>query len=210
MFKSFNKSDAEGRKSRKAAVAHIIQGGGILGPFQGLDRDTCFLCSVVPFLTWPITLSEWPCLMSMLHEIVYVTQENTMASSPRSGLFFFFSWLREPEPHSPTGKKFSSVSQSCPILCDPMDCSTPGFPVHHQLWNYSNSYPSSQWCHPTISFSVIPMSSCLQSFPASGFFPMSLIFTSGGQSIGVQVSASVLPMSTQDWFPLGWTGWISL
>ena len=72
----------------------------------------------------------------------------------------------------------------------------------------SNSCPFSQWCHPTISFSVIPFSSCLQFFPASESFPMSQLFASGGQSIGV--SASVLPMNIQGWSPLGWTGWISL
>ena len=75
---------------------------------------------------------------------------------------------------------------------------------------YSNSCPLSQWCHPTISSSVIPFSSCLQSFPASGSFPMSWFFTSGGQSTGVPASASVLPMNSQGWFPLEWTGWISL
>ena len=74
----------------------------------------------------------------------------------------------------------------------------------------SNSCPSSQWCHPTISSSIISFSSYLQSFPASASFPMSQFFTSGGQSIGVSASASVLPMNIQDWFPLGWTGWISL
>ena len=74
----------------------------------------------------------------------------------------------------------------------------------------SNSRPSSRWCHPTISSSVIPFSSCLQSFPASGSFQISQLFTSGGQSIGVSASAWVLPMNIQDWFPLGWTGWISL
>ena len=74
----------------------------------------------------------------------------------------------------------------------------------------SNSRPLSQWCHPTISPSVIPFSSPLQFFPALGSFPMSQFFTSGGQSIGVSASASVLPMNTQDWSPLGWTGWISL
>ena len=74
----------------------------------------------------------------------------------------------------------------------------------------SNSCPSSQWCHPTISSSVVPFSSCLQSFPASGSFPMSQFFASGGQSIEVSASASVLPMNIYDWFPLGWTGWISL
>ena len=75
---------------------------------------------------------------------------------------------------------------------------------------YPSSYALSRWCHPTISSSVIPFSSCLQSFPASESFSMSHFFSSGGQSIGVSASASVLPMNIQDWFPLGWTGWISL
>ena len=75
---------------------------------------------------------------------------------------------------------------------------------------HSNSCPLSQWCHPTISSSVVACSSCLQSFPASGSFQMSQLFTWGGQSIGVSASKSVLPMNTQDWSPLGWTGWISL
>ena len=74
---------------------------------------------------------------------------------------------------------------------------------------YSNSCPLSRWCHPTISSSVGPLS-CLQSFSASESFQMRQLFTSGGQSIGVSASTSVLPMNTQDWFPLGWTGWISL
>ena len=75
---------------------------------------------------------------------------------------------------------------------------------------YPNSCPSSRWCHPTISSSMIPFSSCLQSFPVSGSFPKSQFFASGSQRIGVSASASVLPMNIQDWFPLGWTGWISL
>ena len=75
---------------------------------------------------------------------------------------------------------------------------------------YSNSFPSSQWCHPTISSSVVPFSSHLQSFPASGSFPMSQFFISGGQSFGVSASTSVLPMSIQHWFPLGLTGFICL
>ena len=75
---------------------------------------------------------------------------------------------------------------------------------------YSNSCPSSWWCQPAISSSVIPFSSCPQSLPASGSFPMSQLFAWGGQSTGISVSASVLPMNTQDWSPLGWTGWISL
>ena len=75
---------------------------------------------------------------------------------------------------------------------------------------HSDSRPSTQWCHPAISSSVVAFSSCPQSFPASGSFPMSQLFAWGGQSIGVAASASVLPMNTQDWSPLGWTGWISL
>ena len=107
--------------------------------------------------------------------------------------------------------QFSSAAQLCPTLCDPMDlqharppCPSPTFGV------YSNSCPLSQWCHPTISSSFVPFSSHLQSFPASGAFPMSQFFTSGGQSIGVSASASVLPVNIQDWFPLGWPSWVSL
>ena len=75
---------------------------------------------------------------------------------------------------------------------------------------HPNPCPSSQWCHPTISSSAVPSSSCPQFFPASGSFQMSQLFTSGGQSIGVSASVSVLPMNTKDWSPSGWTGWISL
>ena len=83
-------------------------------------------------------------------------------------------------------------------------CPSPTAGVH------PNPCPLSRWCHPTISSSVVPFFSCPQSFPASGPFPMSQLFIWGGQSIGVSASASVLPMNTQDWSPLGWTGWISL
>ena len=75
---------------------------------------------------------------------------------------------------------------------------------------YPNPCPLSWWCHPTISSSVVPFSSCLQSFPASGFFQMSQLFSAGGQSIRVSASTSIPPMNTQDWSPLGWAGWISL
>ena len=75
---------------------------------------------------------------------------------------------------------------------------------------YSHSCPLSWWCHPTISSSVVPFSSCLQSFPASRSFPINQFFASGGQSTEVSASESVLPMNIQDWSPLGWTGWISL
>ena len=105
---------------------------------------------------------------------------------------------------------FSSVAQLYPTLCDPMDCSTPDFPVHHQLLEFTQTHV--HWVSDAIqpSHPVTPFSSCLQSFPASGSFQMSLFFPSGGQSIGVSASSLVLPMNIQDWFPLGWTGWISL
>ena len=110
--------------------------------------------------------------------------------------------------------KSSSVQFSHSVMSD--------FLWYHGLWHtrlpcpspaprvYSNSCPLSQWCHPTISSSVIPFSSHLQSFPASGSFPVSQLFTSSGQRTEVSASASVLPMNNQDWSPLGWTGWISL
>ena len=89
--------------------------------------------------------------------------------------------------------EFSSVSQACPTLCDPMDCSMPGFPVHHQLLEVTQTH-----VHQTISSSVIPFSSCLQSFCASESFQMNQFFASGGQSMGVSASTSVLPMNIQD------------
>ena len=103
--------------------------------------------------------------------------------------------------------QFSSVAQSC--LCDPMNCSTSGLPVHHQLPEFTQT--DVHWVGDAIqpSHPVVPFSSCPQSFPASGSFQMSKFFTSGGQSIGVSASAPVLPMNTQDWSPLEWTGWIS-
>ena len=106
--------------------------------------------------------------------------------------------------------QFSSLAQSCLTLCNPMDCSTSGLPVHHQLPELTQTHvhqvgDAIQPFHP-----VVPFSSRLQSFPASGSFQMSKFFASGSQSIRVSVSTSVLPMNIQDWFPLGWTGWISL
>ena len=110
--------------------------------------------------------------------------------------------------------QFSSVTQSCLTLsltlCDPMYCSTPGFPVHHQLPELAQTHvhrvsDATQSSHPL----SIPFS-CLQSFPASGSFPMSQLFASGGQSTGVSASTSVLPKNIQDWSPSEWTGWICL
>ena len=105
-----------------------------------------------------------------------------------------------------------SVTQLCSTLCKSMDCSTSGFHVlHHPPRACPNSCPLNRWCHPTISSSVFPFSSYPQSsFPASGSFLMSGLFASGDQGFGASASASVLPMNIQDWFPLGWTGWISL
>ena len=110
--------------------------------------------------------------------------------------------------------QFSSVQFSHSVMSNSLQphelqharppCPSPTSRVH------SNPCPLSQWCHPAISSSVFPFSSCPQSFPAYGSFPMSQLFASGGQSIGVLASTSVLPMNTQDWSPLGWTDWISL
>ena len=111
-------------------------------------------------------------------------------------------------------RHFSSVPFSRSVVFDSL---RPHGPQHARLpcpspipRVHPNSCPLSRWCHPTISSSVVPFSSCLQSFPASGSFPVSQFFASGGQSVGVSASASVLPMNTQDWSPLGWTGWTSL
>ena len=105
---------------------------------------------------------------------------------------------------------FSSVTQLCPVLCDPMNRSTSGLPSITNSGVYSNSFPSSRWGHPAISSSVVPFSFSSQSLPAPGSFPVSQHFAWGGQSIGVSASASVPPVNTQDWSPSGWTGWISL
>ena len=106
--------------------------------------------------------------------------------------------------------RFSSVAHHVWLSATPWTAARQPPCPSPTLRVYPNSCPLSRWCHPTISSSVIPFSSCLQSFPASGSFQMSQFFTSGGQSIGISASTSVLPMNIQDWFPLGWTGWISL
>ena len=104
-----------------------------------------------------------------------------------------------------------SVSKSCPTLCYPHGLQHAGLPCFSlSPWVCSNSCPSSQWCHPTILSSAVPFSSCLQSFPASGSFPVSRLFATGDQSIGVSASASFLSVNIQGWFPLGSTGLISL
>ena len=103
-----------------------------------------------------------------------------------------------------------SVAQSCPPLCNPMDCSTPGFPVLQYLPECAQTRPLSKWCHPTISSSIAHFSSCPESFPGSGSFPVSQLLASYGQSIGASASALALPMNIQGWPPLGVTVLISL
>ena len=108
--------------------------------------------------------------------------------------------------------QFSSVAQLYPTLCDPMDWSLPGFPVHHQLLKLAQSHVHqiNDAIQPSHPLSSRLFSFCLQSLPASGSFQMSQFFASGDQSIGTSASASVFPMNIQNWFPLGLTGWISL
>ena len=134
--------------------------------------------------------------------------------------FLFLSYTTTPPPSTFAwhtiflGSPLHSVQFSCSVMSDSLQphglqharppCPSPTTGVH------SKSCPLSQWCHPTISSSVVPFSSGFQSFPASGYFPVSQFFASGGQSIGVSASASVLPMNIQGWFPLQLTSWISL
>ena len=115
---------------------------------------------------------------------------------------------------SPPGFQFNSVQFSRSVVSDSLwphesQHTRPPCPSSTPIV-YSNSCPSNGWCHPAISSSVVPFFCCPQSLPASGSFPMSQLFAWGGQSIGVSASTSVLPMNTQDWSPVGWTGWMSL
>ena len=137
-----------------------------------------------------------------------------------SSICFIFCHLKKRKKceHVPPGYyehsvQFSSVAQLCPPLCNPMNCSTRGLPVHQSITNCQSLHKlmsiEFEWCHPTISLSVIPFSFCPRSFPASGSFPVTQRFASDDQSIGVSASTSVLPVNTQDW-SLGWTSWIFL
>ena len=125
-------------------------------------------------------------------------------------------WLKQLSMHIPFYNPINSASVqfSCSVMSDslwPHGLQHTRPPCPSQTAGVcSNSCPLSWWCHPTISSSVIPFSSCLQSFPASGSFPMSQLFASGGHNIGVSASALVHPMNIQDWFHLEWTSWISL
>ena len=147
-------------------------------------KDRGVWWATVPGVTKELVMTEWGGRHAVMSKAGHLVLSQHSVQFSRSVVFDSL-W-----PHESQHAKSPCPSQ------------TPGV--------YSNSCPSSQWCHPAISSSVIPFSSCPQSLPASGSFPMSQLFTWGGQSIGVSASTSVLPMKTQDWSPLGWTGWISL
>ena len=141
-------------------------------------------------LSW---IHVWPCYtrpLSTWHRIL---------GNQQTCLYSFQWWIYW---------QHTSVQFSCSLVSDAL---WPHGLQHARLpCPLPNSCPLSQWCHPTISLSVVPFSSCLQPLPASGSFTVSQFFISGGQSFGASASASVLPMNSQEWFPLGWTGWISL
>ena len=152
-----------------------------MGP-TGLNSSCCQSCVCGFFFSWVFKENSVFCSFELLDNFSYLWFSSVQFSH---SVMFDSLW-----PHG-----LQHTRPPCPSPA-------PGV--------YSISRPSSQWCHPAISSSVVPFSSCPQSFPASGSFPMSKFFTSGGQSIGVSASALVLPVNIQDWFPLGWTGWISL
>ena len=143
-------------------------------------------------------------LVTKLELFICIITVNFAKTGRRKVHGFFFSFTL-------FYSSFSSVAQTCPTLCDHMNHNMPGLPVYHQLPEFTQTHVHQvsgaiQPSHPLSS----PFSFCLQSFPAPGSFQMSQLFALGGQSTGVSASAPVLPMNIQDWFPLGWTGWISL
>ena len=132
------------------------------------------------------------------------------SQGPVLSIPYGFPLRRNGQSEVAISQSVSSVAQSCSTLCDPMNHSMPGLPVHHQHPEFTQTHDhcvsdAMQPSHPFVSFST-----CLQSLPASESFPMSQLFTWGGQRTGVSASASFLPKNTQDWSPSGWTGWISL
>ena len=168
---------------------------------------------------WPLLVLLWGLLLSEQRSQIELVQE---PKDPQSSCLQYLhhqerlkaktqrDTQRDTHSLAEWEVQFSSVTQSCQTLSNPMNRSMPGLPVHHQVPEFTQAHV--HWVGDAIqpSHIVIPFSSCLQSFPASGSFQMSQLFSSGGQSIGVLASASVLPMNTQDWSPLGWTSWISL
>ena len=183
---------------------HISTGRSLEGPLT-----STYSFQVLPLFLLTPTLSTWPLLSVQklwgLNSLGLCHSAHKVRSPGSSCTL----WTRRLSPVCGSCS-CCSVAQSCLTLCERMDCSTPGSPPSLSPGVCSTSCPLSWWCHPTISSSVIPFSSCLQSFPASGSFPVSQLFTSGGQNIGVSAWASVLPLNIQDWSPLGLTGLLSL
>ena len=190
-----------------------------------LPLDSCFLVSMIADgcaiqETWVWSLGrEDPLEKGMaIHSLQYSCLENPWAEKSGGLQSMGLQGVRHDWETNTLTHGFkegqSSAQFSCSVVSNtlrPMDCSMPSLPVHHQLLEFTQTLCSlTWWCHPTISFSVIPFSSRFQSFPASGSFPPSQFFTPGCQSTGVSASASALQMSIQDRFPLGWAGWISL
>ena len=177
----------------------------------GLHTCTCAVASLCVTLT--SQLGQFPycsCALRMLGPSGFSFLLLFWGPQTHQSYFPLIMWLRE----TPTISSLGTVQFSCSVLSDSLrpyrlQHARPPCPSPTPR-TCSNSYPLSWWCHPTISSSVVPFSSCLQSFPASGSFAVSQFFPSGGQSIGASASTSVLPMNIQDWFPLGWTAWISL
>ena len=178
--------------------------GHIVSVYLIIVRSWRFFSRVVCHFTYSSTVYESSCSCRSSQTLGILSRKN-------------YNVLHRTPKFPTVSKNLSktrSVQFSCSVVSDslwprglqharpPRLSPTPGV--------YSNSCLLSRWCHPTISSFVGPFSSCLQSFSASGSFQMSQLFTSGGQSIGVSASTSVLPVNTQDWSPLGWTGWISL
>ena len=164
-----------------------------------LDLYQClwtYLCLESMFMTW----LQWSVLcICLFHQTVLCWGARHKQCSITDSDIFVFNTVQ-----------ISSVAQSCPTLCGPMNRSTPGLPVHHQLSEFTHSCPSSQWCHPAISSSIVPVSSCPQALPPSKSFTMSQLFAWGRQSTGAPALASFLPKKSQGWSPSEWTGWISL
>ena len=178
----------------------------VQGTFKSLlqhhsSKATVLQCSAFfvvqfsyPYMTTgkTIALTRWTIVGKGMSLLFNMLSRLVITFLPRSKCLLI-SWLQSPSAVILEPKKIKSdTAQSCPTLCNPMDCSMPGFPVLYHFTEFAETH-----IHATISSYVVPFSSCLQSFPASGSFPVSRLFASGGQSIGASVSASVLPMNIQ-------------
>ena len=166
--------------------------------FLSLCRNGTGREELIYFVIIPLPYIFLSCSLTVTWQLDNHSQNSPSSSSPPTSLSFHCFTLSVQFNHSVVS---DSLRPHEPQHARP-PCPSPTPRV------YPNSCPLSRWCHLTISSSVIPFSSCLQSFPISGSFQMSQIFASGGQNIGVSASTSILPMNTQDWFPLGWTGWV--